>query len=184
MSNEIWADGRTIQMDDGILTLILRLTHILGGIFWAGSAFLMAGFIAPTMRATGREGGRFIQHMMLDRRLPVFLGIAMGLTVVSGITMYARLAAATHGTWASTRPGIAYGVGGLAAILGAVVGALFSGAAGRRLAQVGQSVGAGSPSAEQQAEIARLQARIGLGTRLAAALLVVAAGAMAVARYL
>jgi uncharacterized membrane protein len=171
-------------MDDRSITIILRFIHILAGIFWVGTAFLVAGFLVPTMRETGREGGRFIQHLMQRRRLPVFLGIAMGLTILSGLTMYARLAAATHGTWAGTAPGIGYGVGALASILGAFVGAIIGGAAGRRLAAIGTSVGPAGPSPEQQAEIGRLQARIALGTRLAAGLLGVAAAAMAVARYL
>jgi hypothetical protein len=172
-------------MDDQTITILLRLTHILAGIFWVGAAFMMAGFIFPTMLATGPEGSRFIQHLMQRTRLQVVLGLAMLLTVLSGFAMYARLASATHGAWAGTRPGIAYGVGGVSAILGGLAGALISGAAGRRLATVGQSVAqAGRPTPEQQTEITRLQGRIRLGTRLTAGLLAVAAATMAVARYL
>jgi hypothetical protein len=171
-------------MDERTITIILRFIHILAGVFWAGTAFLMAGFVVPTMRATGREGGLFVQHLMRERRLHAALGIAMVLTVLSGIAMYARLAAATHGAWARTGPGIAYGVGAVAAIVGGIVGAIFGGSAGRRMAAIGASIGATGPSAEQQAEMGRLQARIRNGTRLAAGCLAIAAGAMAVARYL
>jgi uncharacterized membrane protein len=171
-------------MDDRSITIILRLIHILAGVFWAGTAFLIAGFLVPTMRATGREGGVFIQHLMQTRRLQMFLGIAMLLTVLSGVTMYARLASATHGAWAGTAPGIAYGVGAVAAIVGGVAGAFVGSSAGRRLAAIGASIGAGGPSPEQQTEMGRLQARIRLGTRVAAGLLAISAGAMAVARYL
>jgi hypothetical protein len=110
-------------MDERTITIILRLIHILAGAFWAGTAFLIAGFLVPTVRATGREGGLFMQHLMETRRLQMFLGIAMLLTVLSGVTMYARLAATTHGAWAGTAPGIAYGVGAVAAILGGAAGA-------------------------------------------------------------
>jgi|SRR4051794_22289249 hypothetical protein len=171
-------------MDERTITIILRLIHILAGVFWAGTAFLMAGFLIPTMRATGREGGIFVQYLMRERRLQASLGIAMLLTVLSGIAMYARLAAATHGAWAGTAPGKAYGVGAVAAIVGGLVGAIFSGSAGRRLAAIGARIGTAGPSAEQQAEMGRLQGRIRTGTRLAAGCLAVAAGAMAVARYL
>lgn len=171
-------------MDDGTLTIILRLIHILAGVFWAGTAFLIAGFLVPTMRATGREGGVFIQHLMQTRRLQMFLGMAMLLTVLSGVAMYARLAAATHGAWAGTAPGIAYGVGAVAAILGGASGAYIGSSAGRRLAAIGASIGSSGPSPEVQAEMGRLQAQIRLGTRVAASLLAIAAGAMAVARYL
>ena len=57
------------------------------------------------------------------------------------------------------------------------------GSAGRKMLALGQSVGSGPPSAEQQAELARLQRRMALGARLAASLLVIAAAAMAVGRY-
>ena len=150
-------------MTDQTITLLLRLIHILAGIFWVGTIFLIAGFLLPTARATGREGGRFMQHLMLQRRLPVFLGIAMVLTVLSGFTMS----------------------GGLAAILGALVGALVSGRAARRMAAIGQSAAQkGGPSAEEQAQMERLQGRMALGSRLVAGFLAFSAGTMAVARYL
>jgi uncharacterized membrane protein len=172
-------------VDAQTITLLLRLIHILAGIFWVGAIFLIAGFLLPPARATGREGGRFMQHLMLQRRLPVFLAIAMLLTVLSGFTLYARLVSATHGSWAGTPPGIVYGVGGLAAILGAVVGMLVSGSAARRMAAIGQQAAqGGGPSAEQQAETERLQGRMVLGSRLVAGFLAVAATTMAIARYL
>jgi uncharacterized membrane protein len=172
-------------MDDRALTLLLRLIHFLAGVFWAGSVFFLAGFLIPTIRETGPEGGRVMGHLVVRRRLPMFVAIAMLLTVLSGLIMYARTAAATHGTWSGTAPGIAYGLGGLAAILGAIVGMTISGSAGRRMAAIGQRVAeAGRPSPEQQAEIERLQHRMVLGARIAAALVAVAVVAMATARYL
>ncbi len=172
-------------MDDQTTTLLLRLIHILAGIFWVGAMFLLAGFLLPAARATGREGGSFMQHLMQQRRLPMYLAIAMLLTVLSGFILYGRVVAATNGAWAGTPPGIAYGVGGLAAVLGAVLGMAISGSAGRRMATIGQSAPqAGGLSAGQQAEISRLQNRMVLGSRLSAVLLFIAAGAMAIARYL
>jgi uncharacterized membrane protein len=172
-------------MDERTIMIVLRLIHILAGIFWVGAIFLITSFLIPTVRATGPEGGRFMQHLMLRRRLSVFLVIAMLLTVVSGITLYARLAAATEGAWASTAPGIGYGVGGLAAILGAVIGGAISGPAARRMAALGrQAPEGGGLSGEQQADMQRLQRRSAVGGRITAGFLAVAAGAMAIARYL
>jgi uncharacterized membrane protein len=171
-------------MDGPTLTIVLRLIHILGGIFWAGTMIILAAFLLPTARATGPEGGRFMQYLMQQRRLQVYLGLAMLLTVLSGIILYARMAAATHGAWAGSRPGIAYGVGAVAAILAAAIGGSMGSSAGRKMLAVGKAIGTAGPSAEQQAELARLQGRMALGARLAAGLLVVSAGAMAVGRYL
>ena len=171
-------------MNDRLIMIILRLIHVLAGVFWVGTALLIAAFLVPTMRETGRDGSRVMQHLMGQRRLQVFIGIAGALTVLSGIAMYARWTAVTHGSWAGSRPGIAYGVGGVAAILGALAGGLISGAAAQRLGEIGQRIGSGVPSPEQQAEMAKLQTRIALGTKVSAGLLVVAAGAMSIARYL
>ena len=171
-------------MDGTTTTILLRLIHILAGIFWVGGVFVVAGFLVPTVQELGPQGGRFMQHLAQRRRLPVVMSIAGLLTVLSGFAMYARLAASTHGQWAGSRPGIAYGVGALAAILGGIAGASISGRAARRMAAIGQAAAAGGSSAEQQAEMGQLQARLALGSRVTAGLLAVAAGAMAVARYL
>jgi uncharacterized membrane protein len=170
-------------MSDTALTILLRLVHILGGIFWVGAMILLAAFLLPTARATGPDGGRFIRYLMQQRRLPLYLGVAALLTVLSGVALYAHMAAATHGAWAGSPPGIAYGVGGVAALLGAVIGGSIGSSAGRRMLAVGEAIGAGKPSPEQQAELSRLQNRMALGARLAAGLLVLAAAAMAVGRY-
>ena len=171
-------------MDGNTSTILFRLIHILAGIFWVGSVFVIAGFLMPTARETGREGGRFMQHLAQRRRLPMFLSIAGLLTVLSGFVLYGRLVSSTHGQWASTRPGIVYGLGALAAIVGGITGSAISGSAARRLGAIGATAGTAGPSAEQQAEMGRLQARMALGSRITAGLLAVAAGAMAVARYL
>ena len=42
-------------MDERTVTLLLRLIHILAGIFWVGAIILIAGFLLPTARATGRK---------------------------------------------------------------------------------------------------------------------------------
>ncbi len=172
-------------MDERSLTIVLRLVHILAGIFWVGAIFLVTWFLAPTARSTGPEGVRFMQQLMLRRRLSLFLFIAMLLTVLSGFILYGRLVAATRGAWAGTAPGIGYGVGALAAVLAAIVGGAISGPAARRMVQLGQQAATGGGfSAEQQVELQRLQVRSTLGARATAGLLAVAAGAMAIARYL
>ena len=171
-------------MDERAITLLLRLVHILAGIFWVGGVFLIAGFLIPTVRATGREGGRFMQHLMQQRRLPAYLAVAMLLTVLSGFVLYGRIVSATKGAWAGTRPGIAYGLGGLLAVIGALVGMLVSGSAARRVAAIGERAAqSGGPSGEEQAEMTRLQRRMVVGSRLVAVFLGLAAAAMAVARY-
>ncbi|HEU5183246.1 MAG TPA: hypothetical protein VFU01_01680 [Gemmatimonadaceae bacterium] len=169
---------------DQTVTLVLRLFHVVGGIFWAGGAMLMTGFIFPTVRASGPQGGRFMQELA-QRKLPVFMNASAGLTMLSGLILYGRLAAA-NGGWPATRSGIAFGIGGLAAILAGIIGGAFVGRTAQRLGKLGEKVQAsgGPPSPEQAAEMGRLQTRMWNAMRAVAALLAVAVVAMAIARYL
>jgi uncharacterized membrane protein len=171
---------------DQTLTLVLRFIHIVGGVFWAGAVFLMVGFIFPTVRDTGAAGGRFMQEVMQRRRLSVFMNSAAGLTMLSGFIMYGRIMAATDGAWGGTRAGMTFGIGGLATIVAAIIGGAIVGRGGQRLAKLGATIQAsgGPPSAEQTAEMSRLQARMGRAMRVVAVLLLVAVTSMATARYL
>jgi hypothetical protein len=170
---------------DQLFTVILRFIHIVGGVFWVGAVFLQVGFIFPTMRATGATGVRFMQELMQRRRLSVYMNTAAGLTMLSGIIMYARMAAMTDGAWAETRAGMTFGLGGLATIIAGVIGGAVLGRGGNRLAKIGAAVQAsgGAPSAEQTVEIGAIQARMWTALRIVAVLLLIAVTAMAVARY-
>jgi hypothetical protein len=170
---------------DQTLTLVLRFIHIVGGVFWVGAVFLQVGFIFPTIQETGATGGRFMQELMRRRRLPVYMNAAAGLTMLSGIIMYARMAAMTNGAWAETRAGMTFGIGGLATIVAAIIGGAVVGRGAKRLAAIGGSVQAsgGPPSAEQSAEITSIQGRMWGAMRVVAALLLFAVTSMAIARY-
>jgi hypothetical protein len=173
-------------MDERTIMIVLRLIHIVGGAFWVGAVVLVAAFVFPAVRTAGVQGGRVMQEITQRRRLPVYMNVAAALTVLSGLTMYGRMAAATNGAWAETRFGMTIGFGALATILAAVIGGAVVGRAGRKLGKLGESVQAagGPPSSEQAAQMEMLQARLGRGLRVVAGLLVIAVGLMAVARYL
>ena len=170
---------------DQTFTLVLRFVHIVGGVFWVGAVFLMVGFIFPTVREAGPQGGRFMQALM-QRRLSVFMNTAAGLTMLSGFIMYGRILGATNGAWGGTRAGMTFGIGGLATVIAAIIGGSVVGRGGQRLAKLGAAIQAsgGPPSAEQSAEMSRLQARMGKAMRAVAVLLLVAVTSMATARYL
>jgi uncharacterized membrane protein len=175
-------------MDDRVIMLVLRLLHILSGIFWVGATLTMVGFLVPAMRATGPEGGRFMQQVLQGRRLQLWISVAMGLTILSGFGMYARLSAITDGAFSASRTGIILGAGGLLSLLGAILGAAVARPTGAKLVALGQRLqqnqSSGPPSAEQRAELESLQRRIATTSATIATLLVLAAAAMAVARYL
>ena len=172
-------------MNSPTMIIALRLIHILGGIFWVGGMVLATFFLAPALRATGPQAGRVMQELVQRRRLPIYMSAVAGLTILSGLLLYGRLAALTNGAWAATRVGRTYGVGAAAALLGMAIGFAIVAPAGRKLGALGAQVQAsgGPPSSEQASQIAALQSRMGRGNQVVAALLLVAAAAMAVARY-
>ena len=43
-------------MSPGII-LLLRVLHIVGGVFWVGTAVFIAAFLGPSLRAAGPAGG-------------------------------------------------------------------------------------------------------------------------------
>ena len=160
----------------------LRLLHIVAGVFWVGTAVFMALFVLPTARAAGPEGGKFVAR--LGRRMGPALGVAMLLTVVPGFIMYGRLSAGFNHAWVTSRVGLALGAGAVAAILAIVIGIAINAPAAAKIGALEKSVQGGTPSPAQTAQLAGLQRRIERATQLVAVLLLVAAGAMAVARYL
>ena len=162
----------------------LRLVHIVAGTVWVGSAVFAALFLFPTARAVGPDGRRFLER--LRQRMGPALGIVMLLTVISGFIMYGRLSAGFNRAWVTSRPGLALGAGALAALLAVVLGVAVNARAGAKMAALrkGFETQGGAPTPGQATQIATLQTRVERGARLAAALLLIAAGAMAVARYL
>jgi hypothetical protein len=79
-----------------------------------------------------------------------------------------------------------YGGGGLAAIIALIVGIVMIGRPVGEMGRIGAAIGqsGGPPSSEQGRRMGILRARIETGNKVTWMLLLVAAAAMAVARYL
>ena len=169
------------------LIIILRIIHILAGVAWAGSLFLMVFFIEPTSRAIGPAAAPFMQEFGGRRkvgRTMVGLGIT---TVVAGAVLYWNLIN-TMGSSAlmATGMGKALSFGTAAAIVGLAIGIFGTRPAMNRLAALGKqaSEAGGPPSAELAAEIGATQRKLRLFARIVLVLLTVAIITMAAARYL
>ena len=162
----------------------LRLVHIVAGTVWVGSAVFAALFLFPTARAVGADGRRFIER--LTPRVGPALGIAMLLTVISGFIMYGRLSAGFNRAWVTSRPGLALAAGAVAALLAVVIGIAVNAPSSAKIAALRKNLDTqgSTPNPAQAAQLAALQSRVERGAQGAAVLLLIAAGAMAVARYL
>jgi hypothetical protein len=167
-----------------ILMIVLRLFHIISGVFWAGTAFFFVSFLQPVVRASGPEGGKVMQQLALSRFTTTIVA-AGTLTVLSGLLMYWR-DSGFQLAWILSPTGIAFTIGGLAGLSGLGVAFSVSRPAIMRVAALAKEMMAagGPPTPAQMGEIQALQARITQGGRWLAALLGIAVTAMAVARYL
>lgn len=173
-------------MNESALMIALRLIHIFSGIFWAGSVALIGWFVLPAQTALGPASPMFLRELMVRRRLPVFVMTSMGLTLLSGLTMYARLAMTTNGMWAASITGKVLGFGALAALIGGGIGGAAGAKMKRKMAEVGAKVqaGGGTPTEDQRLEIAANVASFQKSLRIVTVLLIIAIAAMASARYL
>ncbi len=161
--------------------LILRILHVLGGVFWAGSAFLLTGWIAPTAGKLQPEGPRFMQSLVLSTNYLRAILIAALTAIVSGVLLYWRASGGFQTDWMATGQGIVLTLGGLTAIAAAVLGGMIA-SNSRKMSELGVSL-EGPPSPEQGAELARMQnraANLGAGNAI---LLVITVVTMATAQY-
>jgi hypothetical protein len=168
------------------MIILLRLVHIVFGVFWVGTAIFNAIFLLPAIRALGPAGGPVMQEIAGKRKLPIYFLVAGILTVLSGIGLYWRDSAGFTNDFMRSGGGMTFGTGGALAILAVLIGIFIVTPAAKRASALGGAIAAGGkpPSPDQAAEMKALQAKLANMAGLAAGLLTLTAVAMAVARYI
>lgn len=165
-----------------ILLIVLRILHVLGGVFWVGTALAMNLFISPSLRATAESGQKVMAHLVAQTKFVTTLSLSSATTVLAGTWLYWIDSNGFSYGWMNTATGIAFGVGGLFAFVGWGTGFVLShtgGAMGKLAGQI-----RGAPTPEQQAQLAFLGRRQVNFARLNLASLSLATVLMAVARFL
>lgn len=158
------------------LILLARAVHILGGVIWAGSTFLLTWVIFPIGAQHAAEGaGRWIG--MIARKAGPISGISAMLTVLSGIYLMVMIHPGDR-----SAGGLVLQAGALAAVLSFFVGFLVGRPAGQKLLQLMQQQSS-TPSAAELAQREGLRKRAAISSGLTAILLLLAVLAMALFRY-
>src|SRR5512133_1784190 len=67
---------------------LLRIIHIVGGVFWVGGTLIMTFFIGPTIGATAEAGQKFVAHLMNNLKFSNRMSAAAGLTILAGAILY------------------------------------------------------------------------------------------------
>ena len=166
--------------------VVLRILHILAGVFWVGAAFVTILFLQPTAREIGPAAGPFMAHLAGKKRLVDWVLRAAGLTILAGALMYWRVTDGLDPDLIGTAPGVALTIGALCAIAAFTLGLsivrptiMATLATGREVAE-----GGGQPTPEQQARLQTLSKRGKDVGMVIVPLLIVAVVGMASARYL
>jgi uncharacterized membrane protein len=155
-----------------LLLVLARVFHIFGGVIWAGSMFALSFGVMPVGAQHAAEGsGRWTGLVM--RRLGPASGISAIVTVLSGFYLFATLHSGDHSV-----SGMVLGTGAAAGVLSLLVGVLIGRPAGLRLSQLQMN-----PAGADKAQLASLQRRAAVSSRVAGILLGLAVLSMAAFRY-
>jgi uncharacterized membrane protein len=168
--------GPEHSMSTVALILLARAVHIVGGVFWAGSTFMLTWVIFPIGARHAAEGaGRWVGE--IGRKAGPISGISALLTVLSGI--YLMVALHPQDASASAR---VLQIGGVAAILSFLVGFFVGRPAGLKLMQRMRQQSS-NPSPAELAQREGLRKRAAISSTVAATLLALAVLSMALFRY-
>ncbi|MEO8620499.1 MAG: hypothetical protein ABI625_05500 [bacterium] len=164
----------------------LRFLHVLSGVFWAGAAFVLAGFVVRGPERSSEADGRFIGQMMLERRLSYTLVISAVVAIGSGVGLFRKFFAHAKWDWSHPAPNEAYAIGFFAAAAAFLVMIGLGIPVGMALRRCRNAIDATGGRATQplNVEHARLVRRNAWVWRSTAALLFVTVTTMAVGRYI
>jgi uncharacterized membrane protein len=163
------------------LVFVLRLIHILAGVFWVGSSMVFVFFLTPAVAATGEAGQKLMVHLINKARLSTRIAISAVLTVLAGGWLYLIDSQGLTSAWRSSGPGIGFGIGGLFALIGLVFG-LMVGINSNRLGKLSAEI-QGKPTEAQLAGIQAAQKQLKYAGPISSAALIIALICMATARY-
>ena len=166
--------------------VVLRIVHILAGIFWVGAAVTTILFLQPTAREVGPAAGPFMAHLAGKKRLADWVLGAGGLTILAGLLMYWRVSGGLKSDWLTSAQGVSLTIGALCAIAAFSLGLSVVRPTIMATLAIGQEVAAsgGPPTPEQGVQLQALQKRGTAVGQVVLPLLVVAVAGMAAARYL
>jgi uncharacterized membrane protein len=166
--------------------VVLRLVHVMGGIFWVGAMMYNTFFLMPAMTSAGPQASGAVSKGLMARHLFTVMPAVAILTMLSGLRLMQITSHGFTATWFQSRSGSTFAIGGLAAILGFVGGLLL---ARPTMMKMGATMAerAAAPAdrhAALDSQIAALRSRGAIVNGVVSFLLLAAAAAMAVARYL
>ena len=166
------------------ILILLRVVHVVGGVFWAGAILFVVHFLEPAVRDAGPDGAKVMQALRKRRYLEVVPAVA-ALTLFSGYGLYLRVFGRLHPGPGASGPELVLGLGGFASLAAFVIGVTMLRPSALRIGTLGAELALASLDRRLalEEEIGRLRVRMRRSGRAVALLLGLAIVAMAVGRY-
>jgi putative copper export protein len=168
------------------LVIVLRLVHVVSGALWVGMLAFSVFYLMPAIQEVGPDGGKVMAAFQKRGLMTVMPLLALG-ALISGFWLYTRAGAGMPAEFGRSPVGMAFGLGGLAALVAWLLGIAVMRPSMMKAMALGQSLGPSTSADERQrvmGEAQRLRGRAAAAGRATAYLLLFAVAAMAVARYL
>jgi uncharacterized membrane protein len=165
--------------------LVLRLIHILSGIFWIGSGLYTFFFLGPALAGTPAVMGQ-VMAALQRRRVFTVQQIAAGLVLLSGLRLLMIDSAGFSGSYFATGTGRTFAIGGVFALIAAMFNFGVARPTMVRAVAVAAVLAASADAAEKARltqQLDRLRKRGATAGMLAVSFGLLAASGMAVARY-
>ena len=163
------------------ILIILRLTHIAAGAFWAGSGLMLALVLLPSVQRAGPAAARVVPMAGISKAM----GIASMLTTFAGLALYALIYPFSL-NWILSPTGLAFTIGSLAGVAAFFLGMFHTKTAAQKVAALDRQMQAasGPPAAELIAEMQRALGEVKTSSMTSTLLTTAALALMAIARYL
>lgn len=167
------------------LHILLRIIHVLGGVFWVGATIFTAAFLLPALRDAGPDGAKVMEGVARRKFMEIMPVVAI-LTMLSGLWMFYRASGGFNAAYFGSRIGMGLSTGGAFAIIAFLIGMTVVRPSMMKATELGKSAMQASPEEKGRimAAAGALRNRANKAGNIVATLLVLAAAAMAVARYL
>ena len=168
-----------------MLMILLRLIHIVGAIFWVGSAMFTGFFLIPALRETPAVMGQVAQALAKRGFMTVMPIIGL-IVILSGGTMLWLTSGGNMGMYMQTPAGHTFTMAGGVGILSLLIGVVFTKPANMKAGALGAQLQAATDPAEKArlgAEMAAAGKKAAMWTMIVTILMLIAAAGMAVARY-
>ena len=169
-----------------MLFVVLRIFHIVAGVFWAGSMMFLANFLSPAINDAGPAGGPVMMALM-KRNVFTIVPIAAILTILSGGWMFWIDSEGMKGPWLHSHMSLFLSIGAVLALIAFFVGMLFVRPLQMKIFAMMGEIGPMPDGPDKQGRLAAvgaMRAKAFKGGKAVAHLLALCVLMMAIARYL